>query len=402
MHSPSRLKIGVVTQGYFTAGGVQTVARWLVQGLRAAGHEVDVYDLASSSSDLRSRSLRRPGSWLRGPVIEESADEPAVWHVGAPLCELEPARYLPRRALSPQLRKYDIIQVVAGGPSLALATLGSARPVALQVATRVVWERQSAATSKPAIQLLRRANTILVDQLERIALRRADATLVENAVMEEYASRHARGEVLLAPPGVDTERFYPAVGGWSPARPIISVGRLGDARKGLDRVITAYQGLCANLATPPELILAGRGILPTPVARLVENTPPNGKVSVRSDVPQELLPDLYRQASLFVQGSHEEGLGLSVVEAMASGLPVVATDTAGTRETVDHGKTGFLVDQTDDCTEQMTRRMHQVLSGDGVGMAMYARTRADDLFSSRATLARFTESYTRIIQSRNA
>ena len=41
------------------------------------------------------------------------------------------------------------------------------------------------------------------------------------------------------------------------------------------------------------------------------------------------LPELYHGASVYVQASDEEGLGISMLEAMASGLPVVATDLAG-------------------------------------------------------------------------
>jgi glycosyltransferase involved in cell wall biosynthesis len=55
------------------------------------------------------------------------------------------------------------------------------------------------------------------------------------------------------------------------------------------------------------------------------------------------VPELLRAADIFTLPSHREGMPRSIVEAMLSGLPVVATDIRGSREEVVDGKTGFLV-----------------------------------------------------------
>jgi glycosyltransferase involved in cell wall biosynthesis len=60
-------------------------------------------------------------------------------------------------------------------------------------------------------------------------------------------------------------------------------------------------------------------------------------------VPWQQLADLYRRASVFVMPSFYETFGISVIEAMAFGLPVVATRTGGLPEVVDDGVTGILV-----------------------------------------------------------
>ena len=57
--------------------------------------------------------------------------------------------------------------------------------------------------------------------------------------------------------------------------------------------------------------------------------------------PQKGLVDDYRASDLCVQASREEGLGFSVLEAMACGVPVIATDIGGLRETVLQGSTGW-------------------------------------------------------------
>lgn len=387
-----QFRVALLTQGYFTAGGVQTVARWVRGELLRHGHHVDVFDLASSRADPDSRRLVRPRTWLRGPRIRPDGREPQVWRVGCSLAELEPVRYLPRRGLTQLLRDYDVIQVVAGGPALACAAADAGRPVALQVATRVRWERADASRAQGGAGWARRAMTGLVDVQERRALAAADAVLVENAAMRSFAESLAPGRVHLAPPGVDTDRFRPSVEGWDPEGPILAVGRLGDARKGYERVIEAYRLVCTQSSRPPALVLAGRGRLSSSCTDAIAALPAHARVEILSDVPDEELPCLYRRASVFVQGSHEEGLGLSVVEAMACGVPTVVTDTAGTRETVLDGVTGFLVDQGEQAAAALTHGVRTVLQQSGRRMHAAARERSL-AFSSDVTFRRYLEAY---------
>ena len=133
-------RIALVTQGYQSAGGVQTVARWLVKMLNASGHIVTVFDLAASMADSYSRRLATPSSWYMPSLLSEDPVDRSITHVGANAVEIEPLRYFPRRQLSRELRKYDLVQVVSGGASLALAAVTAGPPIVLQVATTVAWE----------------------------------------------------------------------------------------------------------------------------------------------------------------------------------------------------------------------------------------------------------------------
>jgi len=391
-------RIALVTQGYQTAGGVQTAARWLVTGLRGAGFEVEIFDLATSRADAYSRRLISPGSWRRATLLALDSSEMHVTHVGANGVELEPLRYLPRVELSTELDRFDLVQVVAGGPALALAAIRSRRPIVLLVATTVAWERasQSAAT-RTALALWRSRMTKAVSLMERAALQKADAVLVLNSEMQGFARSVGQTRVVMAPPGVDTERFTPRTEGWDSAGYLLSVCRLNDARKGLDRLIRSYALMTAQRPSVPALILAGRGELPTRLTRLIAKLGLAECVSVRSDVPQAELPSLYRGASVYLQTSHEEGLGISVLEAMASGLPVVSTETAGTLETVAHGNTGWLISQESDVEGAIATRALSVLDTDGHAMSVAAQSRADLLFSDQATLGRFLEVYDQLL-----
>jgi len=60
-------------------------------------------------------------------------------------------------------------------------------------------------------------------------------------------------------------------------------------------------------------------------------------------IPHEELPEIYKKADIFVLPSYTEALGMVIMEAMAVGLPVIATQTSGAKDLVEDGKTGFLV-----------------------------------------------------------
>lgn len=68
----------------------------------------------------------------------------------------------------------------------------------------------------------------------------------------------------------------------------------------------------------------------------------SGKVLILENHGHDQIAEVLRASDVYVQPSHVEGLGLAVLEAMACGVPVVASDTDGLREVVDDGRSGLL------------------------------------------------------------
>jgi len=394
-------RIALVTSGFDVGGGVPTVARWLRDSLRStAGYLVDVHDLATSRRDPYSRRLLEPNSWVRRSLRNHSSDADPVTHWGANAVEIETMRYRPRRELSKALQSYDLIQVVAGSPALASAVLRTGVPVVLQVATTVDWERHwDLAQQTGVTSIWRRSMTLLTTRLERRALRQVDAVLVENSAMLEHARSSGQERAIKAPPGVDTTLFSPPAAGWRREGYLLSLCRLNDARKGLERMIRAYANMLQLDESIPPLVMAGRGQLPAPLLRLVTTLGLSSRVSIHSDLPDAILAELYRGASVFLQTSYEEGLGMSVLEAMGCGLPVVCTETAGARETVVDGVTGWLVRQDSDSQVPalVANRVLEILRGDGIGMSRQARERCERNFSTPVALTRFVDVYNDLI-----
>jgi glycosyltransferase involved in cell wall biosynthesis len=342
---------------------------------------------------------------VRRSLRNRSDDEDSVIHWGANAVEIETMRYRPRRELRKTLQSYDLIQVVAGSPALASAVIGTGVPVVLNVATTVNWERRWHLAQQTGVRRIwRQSMTLLTARVERRALRKVDAVLVENSAMLDHVLASGQKRVIKAPPGVDTAVFSPPVGGWRRQGYLLSVCRLNDPRKGLERIIRAYAIMFRFDDSISPLVLAGRGHLPASLLALVANLGLSPRVTVRSDVDRGELVELYRGASVFLQTSYEEGLGISVLEAMACGLPVVCTDTAGARETVVDGLTGWLVRQDSDSQVAglVAHRVIEVLRGDGAAMGGRAGRRCEQLFSTEIALRRFMDVYGDLLVSRGA
>jgi len=120
---------------------------------------------------------------------------------------------------------------------------------------------------------------------------------------------------------------------------IVSVGRLSP-EKGYATLIEAFAQL--RQTRPARLTIVGEGDERGNLEALIEAKGLSGDVSLPGHNPDPL--SVVSQASLFVSSSSHEGLGNALIEAMACGVPVVATDAPyGPREILEDGRLGRLV-----------------------------------------------------------
>ena len=173
-----------------------------------------------------------------------------------------------------------------------------------------------------------------------------------------------------------------------PERYILSLGNI-EPRKNLPVLVTAYTSLPRNLRERYPLVIAGaKGWHNNGLNKTLHSLQKKESIILTGYIPQELLPHLYRNASLFVYPSLYEGFGLPVIEAMACGVPVLASNTTSLPEVV--GKAGLLVDpnNVDDVREGMLRLLTDKKIRDEMSEKGLERAR---LFSwekcSRETLA---------------
>ena len=173
---------------------------------------------------------------------------------------------------------------------------------------------------------------------------------------------HERYSVI--PTGTDLEPFLNADGkalraekGWQKEIVLISVGRLAP-EKNWDTLI---QGFAKVHTKHPEarLVLIGDGSARQSLEALSVELGIADRVTFTGSIPFEEIPRYLKAADLFAFASVTETQGIVTMEAMAAGLPVVAVDGPGTRDIVQNGKQGYLVENDPDA---LAKKLNQLLS----------------------------------------
>ena len=219
-------------------------------------------------------------------------------------------------------------------------------------------------------QLSRRGpRRLLKAAVERLGLRRAAAVIATTPALEARAARLSR-HVHLIPNGVDTARFAPAArvsrGG---VRRVLYVGRFSP-EKNLETVVTAAARLARTV--PLRLVLVGAG--PLQDALRAQAVSAGLEVELPGVVPQERLPAVYAGADAFVLASFTEGHPKVLLEAMAAGVPCVASDCEGNRSLVADGRTGLLFDahRPDELAQRLERLLADAALADDLAAAARA------------------------------
>jgi glycosyltransferase involved in cell wall biosynthesis len=165
-------------------------------------------------------------------------------------------------------------------------------------------------------------------------------------------------------------------------------------------LLRAYAEIVKKHKDVPDLVLVGEP-LSTQGFQLLSSLGIADKVRCVGPTHGNELADLYRSASLFVLPSDEEGLGIVILEAMASGLPVVSTASGGPSAAVTDGETGFLTPVGDQSALQsaMERLIFDPELSERFGAA--GRRAAEERFSIAATGDVFLRQYDRIMSSRS-
>jgi glycosyltransferase involved in cell wall biosynthesis len=219
------------------------------------------------------------------------------------------------------------------------------------------------------------------------------------AALVVVISEHTAREVV-ARLGVREERLVlcrPGAPAWpsrtppSTVGPIVFVGTI-EPRKNLPRLFAAYARLVARRPDAPPLVLAGRRVEQSDA--ILATVPGEGGIRERvrhvgyvSDAERE---QLYREASMLVLPSLEEGFGMTAVEAMRVGVPVVASRRGALPEVV--GDAGILIDPEDeaDLAAGMERLLDDPAQRVACAEAGQARAR---LFSWEDSAGRLLEAY---------
>lgn len=215
----------------------------------------------------------------------------------------------------------------------------------------------------------------------RHAARHADVLFSVSEFSKQDIARHYgvdANRIRVTYNGVDTQRFHPATAndshddsrlatlGLASRGYLLTVGRL-EPRKNHETLIRAYAQLPAD--TPPLVIVGQRDFTFDRIFTTIDELGLRNRIKLLEKVGDDTLPMLMRHARLFVYPAFAEGFGMPVAEALASGVPVITSNTTSLPEVA--GDAALLTAPHD--AGQLADKMRQVLNDDALARSLAAK-----------------------------
>lgn len=230
----------------------------------------------------------------------------------------------------------------------------------------------------------------------KIIAKLAGAIAISNDIRDELLSYGIPDQkIAQIPNGVDTEQFFPAADDSQriairerlglPNQPTIVFSGTLVRRKQPHLLIEALIALIRK-GIDAQLVMVGPETDPQYVGQMKQQvrTAEIERHVIWAGFTRDVAP-FYRAADIFALPSKNEGMPNALLEAMASGLPCVATDISGSRDLVNDGQTGLLVQPT---AVSLTNALDQLLNGGEASRTLgrNAMTMISNKFSSQVVL----------------
>lgn len=198
--------------------------------------------------------------------------------------------------------------------------------------------------------------------LRKLVYNNAKVCIAASSKIKEYFISIGCKNVVIIPNGIDLKRFQNLERLENRKKldinnefVIITVARL-EKVKGLEYLIKAVKLLNVKF----KLLIIGEGSNRGSLEQLVEDLELENKIKFLGEIPNEKIPEYLSAGDCFVLSSISEGFGIVVLEAMASRLPVIATEIGGLLDLIENEKTGILVQPKN--PEQISRALFKVYS----------------------------------------
>jgi len=316
------MKVGLVSPYDFASpGGVRDHVRYLARQLQSMGHQTRIFAPSSRRDvDANGSDFYRIGSPIAIPVNDSVARISLSFHLAN------------RVAAIVESEAFDVLHFHEPlMPAVPISMLRMSQTA--NVGTFHAYSRSNVGYyyGRPLLQPY-------LDHLHRGIAVSEPARAFFNRYFPDYPLR-------VIPNGVDTDVFRP---GQSPIRHlrdenvnVLFVGRL-EKRKGLGDLLRGFEFLRARVPNT-RLIIVGDGPLRGRVESFI-NRHRLSDVVLAGFVPDSVLPRYYSSADIFcAPATGSESFGIVLLEAMAAGLPVVATEVPGYMSVVEPGKDSLTV-----------------------------------------------------------
>jgi glycosyltransferase involved in cell wall biosynthesis len=363
------------------AGGVPAMLRTAMRFLAEKGYEIEVawYEPYSISPEL-SVPLQRIGTKSVASDERPLAGALAGHAIGAFLPELEVTHYRATALWRELIRRSELHFVVSGTAIAARAFAEAGVPYLAWLASDWEGDRKDRARAFPWHRRLVDAAVVrpLARSLEPRLLRAGTIVALSEPTRRTLDAVAGRPVVrAVMPQPIDLDRFFVEPASVVPGR-IGFVGRFDDPRKNFALFLDAL-ALARERSRTITAEIIGRAPLDGH-HDAVEKRGLRGAVHFAGELPRPQYEARMRTLDVLCLTSHQEGLGIAALEAMACGAPVVATRCGGPEEFVEEGENGFL---TGFSAVEIARGLERIVEGRTLRsrLSVAARTTVEQRYS---------------------
>lgn len=237
---------------------------------------------------------------------------------------------------------------------------------------------------------------ILGPLFKRIWRNSSGLVACSNGLRERALKFMPEAKIDVISNGIDLERFWPVDSKENENLRLLTVGRLSVSKR-IELLIAAMKEVRGRFPNA-QLTIAGGGGLEEELRQMIADVGMADCIKMTGIVEAEQMPKLYREHDIFVTATAQEGMSNAMLEAMASGLPIITTRCEGVEELI--ADNGIVVEQADSVAiaEEIIE-----LAGDEKkynAMCVAARQRAEK-FSWAKVADEYVRLYENVIEQKN-
>ncbi len=392
-------------------GGASGLAAELLHGLAQRGHRIDCFFPSTGQSRPERLAQDTNVTFTWGTARWQwnrwySSTRITAFASGLLVRTLALLR-LRRRILSAHRRDpYDVIYQFSYIESPAVPSrLRGTVPLVLHPGTHSAGELKALIAERrlgircesPARLALVAAIMLARAGAQRRLIHRATLLVCMSEVFRDHLVRDYRYPVaatVVVPNPVRLERFTPSERPLGEPPVVLALGRVA-ARKGVETLVAAARELLES-GVPARIRVVGGPSLWSDYTRLLDDLPPENAEYVGS-VPWSAVPQELAGSDVLVQASRYEPFALTVAEALAAGVPVVATSEVGAIERVDRSVAAEVAPGDARALAAAVAKMLERMRGDAAAIRATAHAEAQRLFAPEVVCEQISAALERLV-----
>jgi 1,2-diacylglycerol 3-alpha-glucosyltransferase len=324
------MKIGIFTDAYFPqVNGVVTSVDETVRELRKRRHEVFIVTASYPNYKDKEENVIRLSSVMLNKKLN-----------------IRVATHLPEKALINLYKiDFDLIHGHGGGTvSLLGVEIAKIRKIPFVFTYHTLFSKYAHYILKGFV-----VRPKIIEALSRIFCNRCDVVIAPTPKIKDILlSYGVKKSIEVIPTGLDTKKFSKAQKGYlrkkfkmkNTDKILLSVGRLGK-EKSIDFLINSFKTISEE-NKDTVFVIVGEGGERQNLQDLVRQLDLENKVYFLGNIDIKYMPQVYKDADIFLFSSTTETQGLVILEAMLAGLPIVAVNDAVISSIVKNNESGIL------------------------------------------------------------